>query len=116
MPADAHHFVVLGPVLDISALEAIKQHVWRNRTLLFIVWYDPRFKGNSYLAKLASDLASCDVLFRPMPAYVPDNVLSEFGDGQSRPVVPWACASDMLRAWMLEKGGGYGDAAPSLRP
>jgi len=116
MSPDAQHFVVLGPALDISALEAIKQHVWRNRARRFIVWYDLRFKGNPFLARLASDLASCDVLFRPMPAYVPDSVMSEYGNGRSRPIAPWASSSDMLRAWVLDKSGGYGDAAPPQRP
>ena len=64
----AEHFVVWGSDLDPSALESIKQHVQSKRALLFIIWYDPRLKGDSVLARLASDLASCDVLFRPMPA------------------------------------------------
>jgi hypothetical protein len=114
MPTDAQHFVIFGPVLNIAVLEAIKQHVCRNRTLLFIVWYDPQFKGDSSLAQLASDLAACDVLFRPTPPYVPIEALSEYGDGRSRPFVPWASASDMLRAWTLAKSGA--DAEPRLRP
>lgn len=113
MQADAQHFVLLGPVLDPSALETIKQHVSNNRTLLFIVWYDPHHKGDPHLARLASDLATCDVLFRPMPAFVPAEVMSEYSQARSWSIVPWASASDMMRAWTLEKGG---DAAAQRRP
>lgn len=107
MPLETQHFVLAGPRLKPSDLEALKLHVWRNRGYLFIVWYDPRFKGDPFLARLASDLSSCDVQFKPAPSSVPANVISEYGDGQSRPSVPWASSADMLRAWTLEKGGGY---------
>ena len=105
MLADTHHFVVLRPSLDPSVLEVIKQHVHRNRTLLHIIWYDRRCKGDPSLARLASDLASCDVLFRPMPAYAQAESLSEYAQPQPQSTVPWASTSDMMRAWVLEKGG-----------
>ncbi len=101
----AEHFVVWGSDIDPSALESIKQYVQSKQTLLFIIWYDPRFKGNPDLARLASDLASCDVLFRPTPAYVRAEIASEYRAARPLPMVPWASASDMLRAWELEKGG-----------
>ncbi len=102
----AEHFVVWGSDIAPSALESIKQYVQSKRALLYVIWYDPRFKGNSALARLASDLASCDVLFRPLPAYVQEEIVSEFSEARPLPMAPWASASDMLRAWALEKGGG----------